>query len=115
MITKIISGGQTGADQAALDAAIELGIEHGGWVPKGRKTENGRLPKRYRVKEITSIDYETRTELNILDSDGTLIFTHGKLADESVLTKRLAQKHNKPCLHIDIDEISGYKAVETMS
>lgn len=112
MIEKIISGGQTGADQAALDLAIEMGIPHGGWVPKGRKTENGRLPDKYRMKETNAIDYAQRTELNILDSDGTLLFSNGKLKGGSALTKKLAAKHNKPCLHIDLDELSEYKAVE---
>jgi hypothetical protein len=55
MIKKIISGGQTGADRAALDVAIEYGIPHGGWVPRGRKTEDGRLSERYHLKEIQSI------------------------------------------------------------
>ena len=112
MIQKIISGGQTGADQAALDVAIEMGIPHGGWVPKGRKTENGRLPDKYQMKEINSIDYAQRTELNIIDSNGTLIFSHGKLTGGSELTQKLAKKHNKPCLHIDLSDISEYKAVE---
>ena len=112
MIEKIISGGQTGADQAALDLAIEMGIPHGGWVPKGRKTEDGRLPDKYRMQETNAVDYGLRTELNILDSDGTLLFSHGKLKGGSALTQKLAGKHNKPCLHVDLDELSEYKAVE---
>ncbi len=69
MLTKIISDGQTGADRTALDAAIEYGVPHGGWMPKGRRTENGRLPDRYILQETTNIGYPQRTELNILDSD----------------------------------------------
>ncbi len=111
-IKKIISGGQTGADQAALDAAIEMGVEHGGWVPLGRMTEKGRLSKRYNMKEINAIDYDQRTELNVMDSDGTLLFSKGEPAGGSALTKKLARKHLKPCLHIDVNEISEYKAVE---
>ena len=68
MIQKIISGGQTGADQAALDAAIELNIPHGGWVPKGRLTEDGILPGRYNLKEMPTTSYPKRTEQNIIDS-----------------------------------------------
>ena len=112
MINKIISGGQTGADQAALDTAIEMGIPHGGWIPKGRKTEKGRLPDKYRMQETNAIDYAQRTELNILDSDGTLLFSHGVLKGGSELTQRLAGKHKKPCLHIDLNDLSEYKAVE---
>lgn len=111
-IKKIISGGQTGADRAALDAAIEMGVPHGGWVPLGRMTEKGRLPKRYNVREINAIDYDQRTELNVLDSDGTLLFSKGPLKGGSALTKKLARKHLKPCLHVDIDSITLYRAVE---
>ena len=112
MIEKIISGGQTGADQAALDVAIRYGIPHGGWIPKGRKTERGRLPDKYNLKELSSINYPKRTELNVIDSEGTLILSHGKLTGESALTAKLAGKHNRPCLHIDLDEITEYRAVE---
>lgn len=112
MIAKIISGGQTGADQAALDVAIEMRISHGGWIPKGRKTEKGRLPDRYHMQETNAIDYAQRTELNIVDSHGTLLFSRGKLKGGSALTQRLAKKHKKPCLHIDLDELSEYKAVQ---
>ena len=111
-IKKVISGGQTGADQAALDAAIEMGVTHGGWVPLGRLTEKGRLPSRYKMQEINAIDYDQRTELNVMDSDGTLLFSQGKLTGGSALTKRLARKHLKPCLHIDTNETSEYKAVD---
>lgn len=89
MIEKIISGGQTGADRAGLDVAIELGIPHGGWIPKGRKTEEGPLPAKYKLKEMRTTSYPKRTEKNILDSDGTVIFTFGKLTGGSELTRRL--------------------------
>lgn len=112
MLHRVISGGQTGADRAALDVAIEMGIRHGGWIPKGRKTEKGRLPSRYGLKEIDSIDYAQRTELNVVDSDATLLFSHGTLRGGSALTKALANKHRKPCLHIDLDEMGDDKAVE---
>ena len=59
---RIVSGGQTGADQAALDVAIELAIPHGGWVPKGRRTERGPLPEKYRMKEMPTDSYPKRTE-----------------------------------------------------
>ncbi|MBN1847506.1 MAG: putative molybdenum carrier protein [Deltaproteobacteria bacterium] len=112
MLQKIISGGQTGADRAALDVAIETGMPHGGWIPKGRKTEKGRLPLRYQLTEIQSIDYAQRTELNVVDSDATLLFSHGVLKGGSALTKAMARKHRKPCLHIDLDEMSQNRVVE---
>jgi len=79
MLTKIISGGQTGADRAALDAAIDLGIPHGGWIPKGRNAEDGTLPDKYQLQEMPTASYPKRTEQNVIDSDGTLILSHGNL------------------------------------
>ncbi len=112
---KIISGGQTGADRAALDAAITLQIDHGGWLPKGRKTEEGPLPLQYKLQELASAKYRDRTEQNILDSDGTLLFSFGPLTGGSALTEALAVRHNRPCLHINLELISlkkTYNAVE---
>ena len=106
MIKKIISGGQTGVDQAALDVAIELNIPHGGWIPKGRKTEDGILPAKYQLQEMPTSSYPPRTEKNILDSDGTLIICHGKLTGGSALTQKLAKKHNRPWIHLDLDKLS---------
>ena len=68
MVNKIISGGQTGADQAALDVAIKLGIPHGGWIPKGRKTESGPLPDKYLLQEMPNGSYAKRTEKNVIKS-----------------------------------------------
>ncbi|BCO10364.1 hypothetical protein GF1_27400 [Desulfolithobacter dissulfuricans] len=100
---KIISGGQTGADRAALDAAIRLNIPHGGWLPRGRRTEEGSLPSRYRLQELPSANYRDRTRQNILDSDGTLIVSFGPLTGGSALTEALAIRHRRPCLHIDLE------------
>ncbi len=108
---KIISGGQTGADQAALDAAIELTIPHGGWLPKGRKTEAGPLPLKYNLRELRSDRYRDRTEMNIVDSDGTLIVSFGPLTGGSALTESLALKHDRPCLVIDLELVSRDEAV----
>jgi len=104
MLKKIISGGQTGADQAALDAAIKLSISHGGWIPKGRPTENGKLPDKYKLKEMPTKSYPKRTEQNVIDSDGTLIITHDKLTGGSKLTQKVAKKHDRPCIHINLNE-----------
>jgi hypothetical protein len=108
----IVSGGQTGADRAALDLAIELGIPHGGWVPKGRKTEEGPLPAKYRLEEMPTGSYPKRTEQNVMDSDGTLIISHGELKEGSEYTRKMAVKHGKPWIHIDADEQSIEAAVE---
>lgn len=115
MITKIISGGQTGADRAALDVAIEFGIPHGGWIPKGRKTEAGPLPKKYQLKEMPATDYPQRTEQNVIDSDGTLIISHGELTGGSEYTRDMANKHGRPSLHIDLEVINGFKAAQIIT
>lgn len=111
---KIISGGQTGADQAALDAAIQMGIPHGGWLPKGRKTEAGPLPAQYNLQELDSHLYRDRTEKNITDSDGTLIISFGPLTGGSALTESLALKHDRPCLVLDLELISMSEAVDAI-
>jgi hypothetical protein len=110
VIEKIISGGQTGADRAGLDAAIELDIPHGGWIPKGRKTEDGGLPEKYHLEEMASGSYAARTEQNVIDSDGTLIVSHGKLNGGSAMTRQLAKKHKRPWLHVDLEKTNFFKA-----
>jgi hypothetical protein len=110
MIKKIISGGQTGADQAALDAAIKLDVPHGGWIPKGKITENGPLSDKYQLDEMPTSSYEERTEKNIIDSDGTLIVSHGRLTGGSALTRELAMENGKRWLHIDLNKISQFDA-----
>ncbi|MDR2551179.1 MAG: putative molybdenum carrier protein [Desulfobulbus sp.] len=106
----IISGGQTGADRAALDAAIALGLPHGGWLPKGRKTEAGPLPARYLLKELDSHRYRDRTEQNVLAAGGTLICSFGPLTGGSALTEALAIRHDRPFLHIDFDLVDKDRA-----
>ena len=110
MITKIISGGQTGADRAALDFAIKMDLPHGGWIPKGRLTEAGPLPEAYQLKEMPTEDYPARTEQNVIDSDGTLIITHGRLTGGSNLTLQMANRHARPCLHIDLNQTHVFRA-----
>ncbi|MBI84696.1 MAG: molybdenum cofactor carrier [Planctomycetaceae bacterium] len=103
-IKRIISGGQTGVDRGALDAAIEMGIQHGGWCPQGRLAEDGIIPSRYELKESNSAEYWVRTEQNVLDSDGTLIIHRGSLQGGTRLTYRLTKKHGKPCFRADLSE-----------
>ena len=103
MIRRIVSGGQTGADRAALDAASELGIGTGGWVPRGRWAEDGRVPGRYpNMKETTTDDPAQRTEYNVRDSDGTLAFSHGAVTGGTKWTMEAAAKLGKPMLHLDL-------------
>lgn len=97
-IEKIISGGQTGVDRAALDMALELGISCGGWCPKGRKAEDGRIDTRYPLRETTSASYSVRTGKNVRESDGTLVLTKGQPRAGTALTIKFAQKHQKPYL-----------------
>lgn len=98
MIQKIISGAQTGVDRAGLDFAIDHNIPHGGWVPKGRLSEDGIVPAKYTVQEHPVAQYPGRTEWNIRDSDATAIFNMGLLNDERgcLLTVRLCKEQNKP-------------------
>lgn len=109
-IRKIVSGGQTGADRAALDVALERGIPHGGWIPRGRLTEDGPLPGRYRLWETETRSYAGRTERNVLDSDGTLIVSRGRLNGGSALTRQLAKRHGRPWLHVDLAVLGGEEA-----
>ena len=100
---RIISGGQTGIDRAALDTAIQLGIEHGGWCPRGRIAEDGRIDPRYRLSETRGSDYRERTALNVRDSDGTLILNSGPLTGGTAMTAEFARQYNKPCLVLSLD------------
>ncbi len=100
---RIVSGGQTGVDRAALDVAIALGIEHGGWCPAGRLSEDGSIPSRYQLVEMESTDYPARTEQNVVDSDATLILYEGRLKGGTLLTRRICRRLHKPhlCLRFD--------------
>jgi hypothetical protein len=115
MIKKIISGGQTGADQAGLDAAIDAKIPHGGFIPKGRLTEVGQLPAKYNLVEMRTKSYPARTKKNIFESDGTVIFTHGRLTGGSLLTRQEALKSNKPVIHIDFKKTEIPAALGVLS
>lgn len=100
-IQRIVSGGQTGADRAALDFAIAHGIPYGGWCPKGRKAEDGVIAAGYALIETPRSDYLQRTEWNARDSDGTVVFTvTAKLSGGSKRTVEFASRHSKPVIHI---------------
>lgn len=110
-LCRIISGGQTGVDRGALDAALAAGIPHGGWCPAGRRAEDGRIPDLYQLTELTSADYALRTEQNVMDSDGTLILHTGEFGSGTELTLRMTAKHRKPCLQVHLDASPNPTAV----
>jgi hypothetical protein len=110
MIKKIISGGQTGADRAALDFALKFGIPHGGWVPKGRKAEDGPIPQRCRLQEMPTDSYPARTEQNLIDSDGTLLFYREKITGGTAYTRKMARKHKKHFFFIDLTIPTSFDA-----
>ena len=113
---QVISGGQTGADRAGIDAAIDLGIPYGGSIPAGRKTEDGTLPERYdKIIELKSKSYPVRTEKNVVDADATLIFTYNKMGAGSALTVKMAEKHHKPYLHINLEMKQDSEAVKIIT
>lgn len=103
-VDKIVSGGQTGVDRAALDVALELGIEAGGWCPRGRLAEDGVIPAGYPLEETETSDYAVRTELNVRDSDGTLVITWAPPSEGTAYTVGMARKHGKPCFVVDLRE-----------
>lgn len=94
-------GGQTGADIAALDVARRHGFPHGGWCPKGRLSLAGPIPDYYELTETPSVGYLQRTEWNVRDTDGTVVFTlSAKVTGGSLKTLEFAAKHGKPAIHV---------------
>ena len=112
MITKIISGGQTGADRGGLEAAIYCKVSHGGWCPKEHKAEDGTIPTKYHLTEMESAEYLPRTQANVIDSDATLIFTHGPLSGGSLKTATYANHLEKPYHVIDLLRMRQSRAVK---
>jgi hypothetical protein len=106
-ILKVVSGGQTGVDRAALDVALELGIPCGGWCPKGRRAEDGAIAPSYPLSETSSSAYPERTARNIRDSDGTLVLTRGVPDGGTALTVKLANRYRRPLLSIDLEQPSS--------
>lgn len=111
-LERIITGGQTGVDRAAWDAALESGIAIGGWVPSEKWAEDGRIPEIYRgLNETRSRDPAARTRSNVRDSDGTLIVSRGDLTGGSAFTRSLCEEMGRPVLHIDLSKTSDHVAV----
>jgi len=110
-IERIVSGGQTGVDRAALDVAIELQIPHGGWCPLGRIAEDGLIPDRYQLEEHTSPKYSDRTKRNVIDSDATLVLYSSILEGGTFKTFRYAESIGKQCLKIRLSHAGRIERV----
>ena len=115
MLKKIISGGQTGADQAVLDIVIKLGLPHGGWIPKGRITEARPLPDKYKLKEMPTDSYSECIEQNVKDSKGTLIISYGKLTGDLNYAREMTLKHKRQLLGIDLNQTIQFKAASLVN
>lgn len=111
-ITKIASGGQTGAERGALDAAIEINIPHGGWCPKGRLAEDGIIPEKYQLMETDFCDSQDNTEQNIVESHFTLLFSCRDVSERLEHVIDLCEKHGKEFLLIDMEESGDDEMME---
>jgi hypothetical protein len=109
---KILSGGETGAERAALDAAIKWGIPHGGWVRKGRKTDDGILPETYNLEEMPTTSTFQWTKQNVLYANGTVIFSHGKLVEEMASIEMMVKLNSRPLLHVDFTRMGVFEAAQ---
>ncbi len=114
-LARIISGGQTGVDRAALDAAIRRGIPHGGWCPRGRLAEDGPIPDEYLLRQTRTSRYSRRTEKNVLDSDATLILCRGEPCGSTLFTKQMAQRHGKPFVVVDLNAVDVETPTEALA
>jgi len=108
---RVVSGGQTGVDRGALDAALELGVPCGGWCPAGRLAEDGVIPARYPVTELRGAGYDQRTHKNVEDSDGTLIITFGPASGGTARTIEVCEKLGRPHLIVDAASVTVEEGV----
>ena len=111
MVKKVVSGGQTGVDRAALDVALTRRLACGGWCPSGRRAEDGPLDDRYPLTETASTEYAERTEWNVRDSDGTLVLHRGDLSGGTAQTIAVAQRLGKPCYVLDLTKAPQPSAI----
>jgi len=107
---KIVSGGQTGVDRGALDAALECGVEAGGWCPEGRNAEDGEIPATYPLAVLAGAGYRERTRQNVLDSDGTLIIYFGAPSGGTEQTIACCIEARKPYVLVDAEELAAARA-----
>jgi hypothetical protein len=110
-LTKIVSGGQTGVDRGALDAALAVGFACGGWCPGDRAAEDGPIPDKYPLMQLPNGGYRERTRLNVVDSDGTAILFYEALSGETRLTRNLCALLKRPYVLVDARQVSESEAV----
>jgi hypothetical protein len=115
LIQKIISGGQTGAEQAAIEVAMTFDFTHGGWVPKDSLSKNGVISAKYHLNETSSAGYTDHMERNVLESDATLIISRGRLTGGALISQNCAILGGRPCLHIDLYITPVLQAVSIIS
>lgn len=115
MMRKIISSGRTGVELAALDVAIKLGLPHGGWAQRGMRNEDGPIQAHYGLQEAVALGFKKAMEKNILESDGTLLFTRGKKSVETRFAVETALKHQRQLLHVDLSQHSAFEAASLVS
>ena len=109
-LKKIISGGQTGAEQAALDAAVQQGIDHSGWTAKGRPASQAPPPADHQLRDLLFPGHCSSIEQNVIDSDGTALFSRGSLSEDCRQVQDFARKHDKPCVHVDLSQSLQFAA-----
>jgi hypothetical protein len=114
MRVRIVSGGQTGVDRGALDAALEAGGPCGGWCPQGRVAEDGTIPEKYPLRELPGAGYAERTRRNVSDSDGTLVLSFAKPGRGTALTRRHAKALGKPLLVLDCERVEAAAAARAV-
>ena len=114
-LTRIVSGGQTGVDRGALEAALERGFACGGWCPQGRTAEDGPIPERYPLAELPGAGYEGRTRRNVLDADGTAVLYFGALEGGTRQTVEYCVRRAKPHVLIDASTCTPERAAREIA